>query len=258
MKARYRLTRRGSRGDTFYCKDTTTGHRVSLKTSDVGEAQRIINAKNEAERQPMLNFQLAKAYLLGSDSAIARRTWWDASLRSRKRNSAPMDRWLTAQKDKACQPLWPRRIIETQGEELLKCIRAGCTSTNNHLRRLHNFCVDMNWLPWPLIPKRQWPAVRYKERRAITWDEHSRIVAREGNAERKGLLPTRVASGGLPRRSAALHGEDVDWASGTITYVRMKTKCRENQTPLQIRFVQSVADILNTAPVIPLPVSGTG
>jgi len=24
-----------------------------------------------------------------------------------------------------------------------------------HLRKLHNFCLDMNWLPWPIIPKRQ-------------------------------------------------------------------------------------------------------
>jgi len=29
----------------------------------------------------------------------------------------------------------------------------GTVSTNVYLRRLHNFCVDMNWLPWPLVPK---------------------------------------------------------------------------------------------------------
>jgi hypothetical protein len=37
---------------------------------------------------------------------------------------------------------------------------------------MHNFCVDMNWLPWPLIPKRQWPAVKFKDKRAITLEEH--------------------------------------------------------------------------------------
>jgi hypothetical protein len=25
----------------------------------------------------------------------------------------------------------------------------------------------MNWLPWPLIPKRQWPVIRFKDKRAI-------------------------------------------------------------------------------------------
>ena len=38
----------------FYSKDTKTGQRVSLKTSDAEEARHIVNAKNEAERQPML------------------------------------------------------------------------------------------------------------------------------------------------------------------------------------------------------------
>jgi hypothetical protein len=45
----------------------------------------------------------------------------------------------------------------------------------------------MNWLPWGIIPKRQWPKVRYKEKRAITLEEHEKIVAREGNAERRAL-----------------------------------------------------------------------
>lgn len=42
-------------------------------------------------------------------------------------------------------------------------MQCGKVSTNVCLRRLHNFCVDMNWLLWPLIPKRQWPAVKFKE-----------------------------------------------------------------------------------------------
>lgn len=249
MKARYRLTRRGSRGDTFYCKDTKTGQRVSLKTSDAEEAQRIINAKNEAERQPMLNLQLAKAYLLGSDSA--KRTWRHAIVAlTETKVGANKDRWITAQKDKACQTLWPKRIVETQDEDLLKVIRAGCVSTNNHLRRLHNFCVDMNWLPWPLVPKRQWPAIRHKEKRAITREEHCRIVEREGNAERKAFYQLAWHLGASQGDLANLHAEDVDWTSRTITYIRMKTKWRENQTPPQIKFGQTAADILNGLPKV--------
>lgn len=34
MRTRYRLSRRGSRGDTFYCVDTHTSKRTSLHTSD--------------------------------------------------------------------------------------------------------------------------------------------------------------------------------------------------------------------------------
>ncbi len=78
MKAQYRITRRGSRGNTLYCIDSITGKRASLKTSNRREAQRIVDAKNEAEAQPMLNLQIAKAYLMGADSAMTQRTWGEA------------------------------------------------------------------------------------------------------------------------------------------------------------------------------------
>ena len=78
MKTRYRLTRRGIRGDRFYCVDTTTGKRTSLRTANEDEARQIIEAKNQSERQPVLNLQIAKAYLAGTDNGIATRTWQQA------------------------------------------------------------------------------------------------------------------------------------------------------------------------------------
>jgi hypothetical protein len=38
---------------------------------------------------------------------------------------------------------------------------------------------------WPLVPKRQWPQVRFKDKRAITQEEYQRIIAAEVNPERK-------------------------------------------------------------------------
>jgi hypothetical protein len=40
---------------------------------------------------------------------------------------------------------------------MAKAYLAGTASTNVILPRLHNLCVDRNWLPWPIIPKLQWP-----------------------------------------------------------------------------------------------------
>ena len=62
MKTRYRLTRRGIRGNKFYCVDTTTAKRTSLRTTNADEAQQIVEARNNSERQPVLNLQIAKAY----------------------------------------------------------------------------------------------------------------------------------------------------------------------------------------------------
>lgn len=249
MKTRFRLTKRGSRGDKYYCVDTQTGKRVTLNTSDPKEARRLIDARNEAQRQPMLNLQIARAYLIGSDGTRMKRTWDEAFLAlTETKQGSNKERWQRAMKDKAFGPLLARPIVETQAEELLAVLRAGCVSTNNFLRRLHGFCLDMNWLPWPLIPKRQWPAIRHKAKRAITWDEHSRILEREGNPERKAFYGLAWHLGASQSDLASLHAEDVDWGSRTITYVRMKTKWRENQVPPQIRFGQSVADILTGLP----------
>lgn len=43
----------------------------------------------------------------------------------------------------------------------------------------------MSWLLSPVIPKRQWPAVKFQAKRAITLEEHERIIANEFNPERK-------------------------------------------------------------------------
>ena len=224
MKTRYRLTSRGIRGGMFYCVDKTTGKRTSLHTTNPDEAQQIIEAKNNSVRQPVLNLQIAKAYLAGTDNGIATRTWQQALENvTNTKLGANQHRWRTVAKDKALAPLWPRVIIETQGELLLKALQVGTVSTNVFLRRLHNFCVDMNWLPWPLIPKRQWPAVRFKEKRAITLEEHQQILAAEVNPERKALYQLCWHLGASQGDIANLKGEDVDWANGTVSFTRKKT-----------------------------------
>ncbi len=75
MKTRYRLIQRGNRRKAFYCVDSVTGKRSSLGTSDRDAAQQLVLAKNQALRQPSLNLQIARAYLAGSDSGVATRTW---------------------------------------------------------------------------------------------------------------------------------------------------------------------------------------
>ncbi len=163
-----------------------TGKTHQLGEGHQGRGPAIVNAKNQAERQPMLNLQLAKAYLAGTDAEMPKRTWQHALevLTGTKRGSNK-ERWKRVAKDRALCLLWPKVIVETGAELILKVLRIGTVSTNVYLRRLYNFCADMNWLPWPLVPKRQWPIVRFQEKRAITWEEQLRIVEREKNPERQ-------------------------------------------------------------------------
>ena len=165
MKNRYRLTRRGSRSERFYCFDTQTKKRTSLGNISRDEAQQLLEAKNNAERQPLLNLQIAKAYLAGTDSGVTQRTWSDAlQYLIEMKTGANRKRWITVSKDKALKALLPRVLVETRAEELLNCVKAGTVSTNIFLRRLHNFCVDRDSplkcgrVPW--VCRRPFPIIK--------------------------------------------------------------------------------------------------
>ncbi len=102
MKPRYRLIVRSARGGAFYCVDTLTKKRTSLKTADRYEAARILHAKNEAAIQPMMNLQIARAYLFGADEVIGKRTWRDAIIAlTETKLGSNKERWQRAQKEKA-------------------------------------------------------------------------------------------------------------------------------------------------------------
>jgi hypothetical protein len=63
MKIKYTLFRRG---DVFYVEDSATGKQTSLRTKDETEAKSLLNARNEAQRQPVLNLHLAHAARLNT------------------------------------------------------------------------------------------------------------------------------------------------------------------------------------------------
>jgi integrase len=228
--------------------DSDTGRRTSLQTSSEDEARQIVEAKNQATRQPQLNLQIAKAYLAGADEGIKTRTWSEAleALIGTKQGANQV-RWKTFKKEKALAPILPRVIIETRAELLLDVLKEGTVSTNVFLRRLHNFCVDMGFLPWPIVPKRQWPVIRFKEKRAITWEEHLRIIDREGNPERRAYYELAWHLGASQSDLANLEAEDIDHEENVISFFRKKTAWRGG-TPPQIRFGESVESILKRLP----------
>ena len=223
MKHRYFLYRR-KLGGTFYVQDSQTRKQESLGTKDRGEAETLLHARNEAARQPHLNLQIAKAYLAGTDSALSTRTWQGALDAIIDNKTGPTkDRWQRAAREKALDLIRRRVIIETQAEHLFACLKAGTVSTNVHLRKLHNFCLAMNWLPWPLIPRRLWPEVKFQPKRAITLAEHQLIIEREPNPERRNFYELCWHLGGSQSDIAHLKADAIDWPNQTIAYTRQKT-----------------------------------
>src|ERR1043165_5248930 len=210
MKPRFRLFCR--KKGKFYAFDKLTGKRESLETDDRHEAMRLLHAKNEAQHQPALNLQIARAYLMASDPLVGQRTWQHVMDEAGKTKSGPTKaRWDRAMREGHLDPIRNKTILETQAEHFISILRAGTICTNIFLRRLHNFALDMNWLPAAIIPRRQWPGISFKEKRAITLEEHKKILAIEGNPERQRFYELLWSLGGSQTDVANLQAEDIDW-----------------------------------------------
>jgi integrase len=187
-------------------------------------------------------------YWKAGDPVAASRTWQDVMNEIPKlKEGETQHRWLTAIKDKALDSIRKMVVLETQAEHFLKVLENGTVSTNTYLRRIHNFALDMNWLPWPVLPKRRWPAVKHAIKRAITLEEHQAIVAREQNPERKAFYQLAWHLGASQSDLAHLQAEDMDWETRIICFVRMKLRNR-SQKPPQVRVGRDVEAILKTLP----------
>jgi integrase len=242
MKQRYSVFLRP--WGVYYYQDNTTGQQETLKTRDKDEAFRLVAAKNENEDAPAFSRHLARVYWKAGDPAGATRTWQHVMDEIPKlKKGQTQHRWLTAIKDKALDSIRNMVILETQPEHFLKVLEGSGVSTNVYLRRIHNFALDMNWLPWPVLAKKVWPAVEFKEKRAITLAEHLAIVARENNPERKAFYKLAWYLGASQSDLAFLNAEDVDWERNVISYCRMKTG-----TPAIMRLDEDMKEILRDLP----------
>jgi integrase len=221
MKSRFILFRRAG---VFYYEDTTTKKQLSLRTKDESEALTLLHAKNESFRQPILNRQIARTYLAATDSEAATRTWQvPMDEMTKLKTGATRIRHERAIADKAFGLIRKLPILETQSMHFLKVLDAGGVATNVFLRRIHNFALDMNWLPWPVLPKKQWPKVRFKDKRAVTANEHQAIVAAEANPERRAFYECCWHLGGAQSDVAELEASDIDWQNRVVSFHRNKT-----------------------------------
>ena len=244
MKLRFRLYRR-NRGGRFYVHDGVTGKQESLGTTDRAEAVRLLHAKNEAVRQPVMNLQIARAYLAAGDPGMASRTWrtvMDEIIKTKQGDNS-RKRWERAIKEPALNPLRTLPVVQTRPEHFLRAIESGTTSTNVFLRRLQNFAIDMTWLPWPVLTKRQWPAFHHQQKRAITLEEHRAIIVRETNPEPKAFYELAWHIGAAQTDLAGLHADHIDWEHRVISFTRQKTG-----SLAVMRFGDEVAVLLRQLP----------
>src|SRR5438105_5747955 len=137
MKQRFRLYRRSCSG-RFYIHDSVTGKQESLGTADRIEAERLLHSKNEADRQPAINLQIARAYLAAGDPDIMTRTWkvvMDELIKAKQ--GSTRERYVRSFKEHALDSLRSLPILQTRPEHYLHALEVGTVSTNDILRRVH-------------------------------------------------------------------------------------------------------------------------
>lgn len=212
------------RAGVFYAEDTTTGKQSSLRTRDETEAVTLLNAKNESFRQPVLNLQLARAYLTASDPAFMQRTWQTVmeQIQMQGRDST-RSRYVRAVSSSAFDSIRQKKLLETNADDFLTVLKSKQMSVGHFLRRLHNLALALGWLPVPVLPPKFWPKLTPKEKRGITLEEHQRILAAEMNPERNLYYQLLWEVGAAQSDAAALTSENIDWTTKTLSYSRKKT-----------------------------------
>ena len=121
------------RGSVNYCEDRTTGQQKSLQTRDGAEAQRLVQAKNDAVKLPQMNLVMAKTYLFAQDPKIITRTWADVLARSCDRSNASTR-------------MRHERVVRTKPMQFLKGKRLSALPSSKSHGQLFQAMKDNCWL----------------------------------------------------------------------------------------------------------------
>ena len=223
MQNRFTIFRRGR---VFYCEDRTTGQQKSLQTRDEAEAQRLVQARNDAVKLPQMNLVMAKTYLSAQDPKMITRTWADVLARFCDRsNPNTRMRHERVVRTKPMQFLKSKRLIETTADDLLEAMKLGTNSTIAFLQALHNDALGMGWIPSPILPRKLWPKMKKKAKRAITEAEHITLM---GAVDEEWRLYFQLLwyVGAAQTDAANLTDANIDWQNRVLRYDRQKLNGR--------------------------------
>ena len=223
MKALYRLFKRSN--GVYYVENNQTGKQSSLKTRDRREAEQLLNAHNQDSSQTQLNREIGLTFIKSSDPELANRTWqkvFDAVCSNGAEITQSRRRRLYG---KNCfDVIRHKPLIETTSDDLLRLLKPLGSFDNRHLKLAQNYAVKIGWIDRDILPSKLWPKITSKPKRAITLEEHERIVSTEHNAEHKAFYELLWWTGAAQTDGASLTAENINWVNETIIYHRRKLK----------------------------------
>ena len=249
-EAKYRLFCRVN--GIYYRQDNATGQQISLSTRNRKAALEKLRAANEAVAQPRLNLEMARIYLKAHDVDMTRRTWREVmTAYSERGRESSRERCRRAFAGRDFDPIRDLALIDTRAEDLLRVLSTDKSSVNHYLRRLVNYAEGLGWLPWTIIAKKAWPKVRRGKRRALTAEEHERILTAEGNLERHRYYRMLWLTGGSQSDIARLTREQFD--RYVLTYHRGKLPEDAGMCKLRVGFKMEalLAELPSHGPLFP-------
>lgn len=221
MRKRYYLYKRGC---NFYAEDSETRNRTSLNTRDKRHAEKLLHAKNECSEQPVMKLAIAKVYLAACDPKLLERTWAMVMEEFCNRGKeSTRKRQRRAVENRAFDLIRNRKLVESTGDHLRAVMKSGGVFVNHFLRCLHNLAIGLGWLPCALIPPKLWPRPESRPKRAITWEEHQRIIQAEKNSERRLYYELLWETGASQTDAALLKADNIDLENNVLIYQRRKT-----------------------------------
>jgi integrase len=244
MKNRFKMFKRGP---VFYWENCLTGEQKSMYTRDEAEAQRLIQAKNEAVTLPQMNLAMAKTYLSAQDPKMITRTWKDVFARFCERsNSNTRMRHERVIRTKPMLFLKPKRLIETTADDLFAALKLGSKSTIAFLQTLHNDAVGMGWIPGPILARKLWPKMKKKGKRAITEAEHITLMAAVDDEWRL-YFQLLWFIGASQTDAANLTDANINWQNRILKYERQKLNGR-SLPPACLTIGKGLEEILKQLP----------
>lgn len=238
------------RKDVFYVQDKLSGKQTSLKTRDAAAARRMLAGKNQSTEQPQMNLAMAKVYLSCKSEEMLARTWDDVMKEMEQAYQGPtLARWRTQIKSVPFQGLRKLQLLHTESSHFLSVLRhprAG-TSTHKWLRILHNRALDLGWILAPVMARRIWPKLRTQRTKALTLEQHTRLIETESDPEFRHYLQMLWEIGGSQTDTACLHWNSVDMMNRRITYSRRKLESI-GQGSVAIVIGASLMTLLNALP----------
>lgn len=231
----------------FYCEDRTTGQQKSLLTRNEAEARKLIQAKNDAVAQPLMNLVMAKTFLAAQDPKLIIRTWADVMQRfcDRSKDSTRI-RHERVIRTKTMQFLREKRLVETTADDFSHALSLGKSSTIAFLQTMHNDALGMGWIPSPILPRKMWPRIQKKDKRAITETEHIILLAAV-NEEWRLYLQLLWFVGAAQTDAANLTDANIDWKNRILRYDRQKLNGR-SLPPACLVIGKGLEEILHQLP----------